>query len=1392
MYDYGTKHDKSKANDEMLRQALDAVRSDETRFRTLASASFEGIVVSCEGIILDVNDQFVDMSGYTRDELVGTEIVSLIAPESKDIVANAIRTHRVDPYKNTILRKNGERLLVETRGRATQIGDCLVRISVHRNMTERRRSEEALQESEKQVRRKLDAILSPEADIDALELSDIIDVEKVQKLMDEFYQLAKIGIGIIDIHGRVLVGTGWQDICTKFHRINPESCKMCTESDRELSSNVPTGTFKMYRCKNNMWDIATPIMIGDKHVGNIFLGQFLFDDETPDYETFRQQARRFGFDEQEYIAALDRVPRWSRETVNTAMSFYTDFAQLIGNLSYSNIKLANVLEERKQAEEALRASEERFRTIFDSVNDAIFVHDRKTGAILDVNRRMCELYGYERDEALRADVAMLSSGVYPYNAQGAMDVMMKSASEGPQQMEWHARDKSGNLFWVEVNIRTAVLDGNERILVVVRDITERKEAEEAFRFTQYVMDNMPDETFWLSSDAHLLYVNKAACDDLSYTREELLNMTVSEINPTIKPDTWETHWRELRDKGGLAYESLQRSKDGLLHPVEVRAKIVEFGDKEYDCAFVRDIADRKRVEEELISANKTLTTIIESSPLSIVVLDRNGCVVSWNPAAETVYGWKEEEVIGRHAPYIIEGGEKDYDDLWRRIIAGEGFVNQPTQRIRKDGTQLDVDISAYSVRDTQGTVTAVISISNDTTERKRAVEALRQEKSFTDAILDSVPGLLYLYNDQGQLIRWNKKHEELGYSAEEMVNFYVLDWFSGEEDTALIDKAVKQAFSEGSTIVEANLVTKSGAKIFFYFTGVRLTIDDKLYMVGIGIDITERKHAENALKESEERLRLALTAANQGSYDLNIQTGEVVTSPEHAIMLGYDPAEFHETYRQWLSRIHSDDRTYVDEAFTAYVLGERPEYKVESRHKTRSGDWKWILTTGKIIEWDSNGNPVRMVGINTDITERKRVLEELALSNDELRTINAIIAETAAAADLKSVLDIAVDESLKIVGLEGGTICLLKPDDVFQLGAHRATSDETVADIESGTIRVGECLCGMCAKTGKPLILTNKEEVLRYATREVLRGENITFHAAFPLMLESKCVGVLCVFTRTDKIPTERSLKMLETVTKQIALAIERIRLFEEVKRNAEELEQRIEERTFQLETANKELEAFSYSVSHDLRTPLRAIDGFSLMILEDYSDKLDADGKEYLGRVRAASVKMGHLIDDILRLSRISRAQMTRNTVNLSEIVKLIAADLVETQPERRVDLVIQPNLTDEVDESLIKIALENLLGNAWKFTSRKEIARIEFGIIRGKGKDIYFVRDNGAGFDPRYAGKLFGAFQRLHSDALFPGTGVGLATVKRIIHMHGGEVWAEGEVDKGATFYFTLQDGA
>ncbi len=236
------------------------------------------------------------------------------------------------------------------------------------------------------------------------------------------------------------------------------------------------------------------------------------------------------------------------------------------------------------------------------------------------------------------------------------------------------------------------------------------------------------------------------------------------------------------------------------------------------------------------------------------------------------------------------------------------------------------------------------------------------------------------------------------------------------------------------------------------------------------------------------------------------------------------------------------------------------------------------------------------------------------------------------------------------------------------------------------------------------------------------------------------------------------------------------------------DLEERVKRRTIDLEAANKELEAFSYSVSHDLRSPLRAIDGYSLALLEDCSDVLGDQGRSDLTRVRVNANRMGELIDGLLRLSRLSRQELKTADVDLSAVANAVTRCLYEVDPDRVVTFKIEPGVHGNGDRELLRIALDNLMGNAWKFTGQHETATIEFGATVVDGETVYFVRDDGAGFDMAYAGKLFGAFQRVHGQAEFPGTGIGLATAARIVRRHGGRIWAEGEPEKGATFWFTL----
>ncbi|MGA2094934.1 MAG: PAS domain S-box protein [Candidatus Acidiferrum sp.] len=411
-------------------------------------------------------------------------------------------------------------------------------------------------------------------------------------------------------------------------------------------------------------------------------------------------------------------------------------------------------------------------------------------------------------------------------------------------------------------------------------------------------------------------------------------------------------------------------------------------------------------------------------------------------------------------------------------------------------------------------------------------------------------------------------------------------------------------------------------------------------------------------------------------------------------------------------------------------------------HQLRRGGFA-IVSSRWALRTDDHGKPAAILESNRDITQRKKADDELRLSEERFRLLVSGVRDYAI---------VTLDPEGYVTSWNTGAERIKGYSAEEVMGKHFSMffSEEDIKQDKAGTelkiaIQQGRC----------------EEEGWR------VRKDGTHFWASVVVTALHNEKGRLYGFGKITRDITER--KRAES-----ALA-----------RKQEELAGSIAE----LNATNKELEAFSYSVSHDLRAPLRTIDGFSLALLEDYSDKLDAEGKKHLDRVRAATQKMGALIDDLLNLSRVTRANMRLEKVDVSSAAEEVIEELQKSQPGRRVECSIEKGLEAMADSHLLRVVLVNLLGNAWKFTSKRDSAHIEFGKTQNNGSSAFFVRDNGAGFDPAYADRLFGAFQRLHAMTEFPGTGIGLATVQRIINRHGGQIWAEGQAGQGATFYFTLQ---
>lgn len=516
-----------------------------------------------------------------------------------------------------------------------------------------------------------------------------------------------------------------------------------------------------------------------------------------------------------------------------------------------------------------------------------------------------------------------------------------------------------------------------------------------------------------------------------------------------------------------------------------------------------------------------------------------------------------------------------------------------------------------------------------------------------------------------------------------------------------------------------------------------MTAQLRQMLKSLELRITERNQAEKALGESEERLRLASQAAKQGIFDINLVTNTTIVSPEYSSMLGYDPQNFELTDDLWNTLLNPEDKPQVFEKFEAFLNGKSQNYSTEFRLRTEDGKWKWVLSQAHIVERDKEGKPIRVLGIHTDINDRKVAEIALRESEERFRTFTEVSNEG-------------------IFFHKQGTII---------------DANEKIAELYGYTRQelIGRPLEDFIAPQAMDYTLQNIRNQVSIPYESIgLRKDGSTFDIEVhgrSYTLNGEQLRVVNIRDISERKQAEEKIRQLN-----------------------EDLEQRVFQRTAQLENANKQLESFSYSVSHDLRAPLRAIDGYSRIIMEDYAANLNDEAKELFLVIRQSTQRMNQLIEDLLAFSRVQRAEMEPTSIDMQSLVNTVFFELTAPKERERIELHISELPSIHGDPTLMRQVWDNLIGNAIKFSSKKERAIIEIGSQPNEKEITYFIRDNGAGFDMRYASKLFGVFQRLHTEKEFKGTGVGLAIVHRVIHQHGGRVWAESAVDNGATFYFSL----
>lgn len=1005
---------------------------------------------------------------------------------------------------------------------------------------------------------------------------------------------------------------------------------------------------------------------------------------------------------------------------------------------------------RLRAERELRESEERYRGLFEGNPLPVWVMDEETLRFLAVNQAAIDKYGYTREEFLSLTIADMQ--VAEDRARVIQQIRNRDAGTIAHYLRRHVT-KGGQIIEAEVTAHPFMFGDRQARMILVNDVTEQRRAQQALRDSErryrYLFESSP-LPMWVRENGTLrfLAVNNATVAAYGYSREEFLSMTVADLRlPEDVPGYLEI--ARARDPMSDSHDVVRhRRKDGTVLDVEITSRPFEFDGQLVRLTLVNDITEKLRAERALQESERRYRDLFDLNPSPMWVYDiETLAILAVNESAVQQYGYSREEFAAMTVPDLHM--QQDVPALLERLRQrdpGARFVRHVRHR-RKDGTVMDVEIKVGPIAFGGRVVRLVLC--NDISERKGAEAALRESEERFRATFEQAAVGMALRGVDPRNPRWLRVNQKLcdilGYTREELLQLSSVDVTPPEDRDEAID--YNEQLLQGkitSYSREKRYVRKDGQIIWvnLSLSTVHGPDDRPLYVISVIQDITRRRRAE-----AEQRKLAAIVESSQEAIVSRALDGTVLSWNAGAEKIfGYSAAEM---VGRSISLLSPPEHRHESRRNTAMLLKGRTVPPFETVRIAKDGHPVHVQISVSPIH-DTDGSIHAISAIFRDITDRKKAEEALARE----RTL------------LRAVID-SLPEHIYVKDRERRYLLINKAWLAARGMASRdAMAGTTVFDYFPPE-RAAQYDAEDCSviETGKPLI--GREQVNMGAD-----GQK-QWYLTTKVPLRDPAGNIIGIIGINHDI----------TALQQSAEVISKLNV---------ELEQRVIERTAQLQAANRELESFAYSVSHDLRAPLRSIDGFSRALLDDYQGKLDATGQDYLRRVRAASQRMATLIDDLLALSRVTRSEMRCVTTDLSALAHEIVADLRREQPERGgVDIRIARGIQVQGDPSLLRAALDNLLRNAWKFTARQPEVRIEVGVEQNEGRSIYFVRDNGVGFDMKYAGKLFGAFQRLHSDADFPGTGIGLATVHRIIRRHGGEIWAEAAVGKGAVFFFTLGSG-